>query len=817
MPRQPACLSAFARNFHAVVLTLAAASLTVKGGVLYQTGFETTDTPPFTAGVGSVASPKLVGTDNWAMVANPTPGNIATYYPFAGIDSYPLLELGQTASLGCLDHVSFTMPPSGTQFIRVGRKVAAQPTGLPVIDFYCQIGLTQSTNGHSDDFELLVYNWDDKVLGGLTFDLTKNELFRYDANEFNGVSFNPYTDTGLSLSSLYGKVIEVTMRVNYLTNTWTATVGGVQVVSGATFTMRPATGTSGAARTFGSLSARWYVTTVNSPGNNWMLFNDWTITNSTPSIPASASANYAANSTATIAVTDTGTVGWTLSSDQTWALVSPASGSGSASVTVTCAANPNATARNATITLGTQTCILTQAAAPAVTSIPATASAAYAANSTASIAVASNTTWNASSSQTWAQVSPASGSGNATLTVTCAANPNATTRNATLTVGTQTCVLTQAASPFAAWAAGLPQNSQGFTQDADHDGVSNGVEYALGRDASMASGSNGIAQLPLVTLGASGPMRHLTMTLSLPQTAPADIVYDVQASANLTSWTTLMEKSGSGTWSALGNSGATVVSAPDGSGRTSYAISDAQGYRFMRLAVTSSSAAAPVTTVAATASALYAPNSTATVQVTSNTNWTATSDQDWAVVSPGSGSGNGSVTVTCAANASATARSAVITVGSQTCLLTQAAWPYAVWAASLTSGAGGFAADADQDGVPNGIEYALGRDAANPAGSNGLAQLPLITATGSAASPNLAMVLNLPAPAPVDIIYDVEVANAPSGAWTPIMEKIGTGDWTALGNSGATLTSAAAGNGRITFTITDVQAHHFMRLAVKSL
>ena len=98
-----------------------------------------------------------------------------------------------------------------------------------------------------------------------------------------------------------------------------------------------------------------------------------------------------------------------------------------------------------------------------------------------------------------------------------------------------------------------------------------------------------------------------------------------------------------------------------------------------------------------------------------------------------------------------------------------------------------------------------------------MAQLPLITATGSAASPNLAMVLNLPAPAPVDIIYDVEVANAPSGAWTPIMEKIGTGDWTALGNSGATLTSAAAGNGRITFTITDVQAHHYMRLAVKSL
>ena len=430
MLRQSACLSVLNRNFHAVVLTLAAATLTARGGILYQTGFETTGTPPFTAGVGTVSTPRLVGTDNWAMVVNPSTIATSSCYPFAGIDSYPLLELGQTAALGCLDHVTFTAPPSGTQFIRVGRKVDTQPGGLPVIDFYCQIGLTQSTNGHSDDFELLVYNWDDKVLGGLTFDLTQSKLFRYDANEFNGVTFDPYTDTGLSLSSLYGKVVEVTMRVNYQTNTWTATVGGVQVAGGAQFTRRPTTGANAAARTFGSLSARWYITTVSSPGNNWMLFNDWTITNSTPSMPTTASAGYAANSTAAIAVTDAGSVGWTIVSDQTWAVVSPLSGTGSSTVTVTCAANPNAATRSATLTLGSQTCTLTQTAAPAVTTIPATASASYAANSTASIAVTSNTTWSASSSQTWAVVSPLSGSGNGTLTVTCAANPNTTTRSA---------------------------------------------------------------------------------------------------------------------------------------------------------------------------------------------------------------------------------------------------------------------------------------------------------------------------------------------------------------------------------------------------
>jgi len=372
--------------------------------------------------------------------------------------------------------------------------------------------------------------------------------------------------------------------------------------------------------------------------------------------------------------------------------------------------------------------------------------------------------------------------------------------------------------PFAVWAAALPQNAQGFSQDADHDGVSNGMEYAFGRDATSSSGINGVAQLPVVTVAGSGSLHHLTLTLSLPEPAPADIVYDIQAANGLTgSWTAIMEKSGTGPWTALGNSGATVVLSPNGSGRTSCAITDAQGYHFMRLAVTSSSAAAPVTSIPSTASALYATNSTATIPVTSNTNWTASSDQAWAVVSPTSGSGNGTVTVTCLANPAATSRTAVVTIGAQTCVLTQAAWPYAIWAAGLTQGAQGFAMDADHDGVSNGMEYALGGNAASSSGANGMAQLPVITTVGSGTSRNLSMTLNLPDPAPVDIVYDVQVANGLTGQWTDIMEKSGTGQWSTLGNSGATLSSSPAGSGRTTYTITDVHGYHFMRLAVKSL
>ena len=728
----PVRIALLTRTRCLVILALAALVLTGNGAVLYGTGFESTETPPFTAGVSTAAAPKLVGTGNWAMVVNPITVGTSRCYPFAAIDSDLVTGMGQTAALG---YLGSSPPPSTTQFIRVGRKVDSEPVvagNQPIIDFYCQIGLNQSTNSRNDDFELLVYNWEDKVLGGLTFDLTKNELFRYDANEFNTAStVSPYTDTGLSLSSLYGTVVEVTMHINYKTNTWTATVGGVQVITSAPFTQRPVSGTNLAARTFGSLSARWYITTVGFPGNNWMLFDDWTISASAePTISATASAAYAANSTASIAVTDADSAGWSLSSDQAWAVVSPVSGSGSG-----------------------------------------------------------------------------------TVTVTCAANPNAATRSATLTMGSQTCILTQAASPYALWAAGLPANSQGFTQDADHDGVSNGIEYALGRDATSVTGSNGVSQMPVLTVAGSGTLRNLTITLSLPQPAPQDIIYDIHASNDPSGpWTIIMEKSGNGPWNAIGNSGATVLSSPNGSGRTSYAISDSHGYRFLRLAVIAPSLAPALTTIPASIAASYAANSTATIAVTSNTDWQVSSNQAWALVSPASGSGNGTVTISCLANATASPRSAVISIGGQTCLLTQAASPYAVWATGLAAGAQGFSQDADHDGVSNGVEYALGRNGASAIGANGISQMPLITAMAG----HLTMALNLPDPAPVDIVYDVQVANDLGGSWTTIIEKRGTGPWNALGNSGATVASASSGSGRTTYTLTDVQGHHFMRLAVKS-
>lgn len=512
MLRLLVCQPVLFRSARSVALVFVASSLTASGELLYDTGFETTDTPPFAAGVGTIITPKLVSLSGtpWAMAVSPsTTVPVASCYPFAGIDSALVSGMGQTAALGCLDHVSYTMPPTLTQFIRVGHKVDKDPVvtgGKPIVDFYCQIGLTQSTNGHHDDFEVLVYNFDDKVLGGLTFDLTENKLFRYDANEYSsgyvaGVSASPFTDTGLSLSPLYGKVQELRMRVNYNTNTWSASVGGVQVVNNAIFTKRPV---ASAARTFGSTQARWYISVPGFAGNNWMLFDDWIISAyAEPTIPVTVSAAYGASSTASIVVTDEESAGWTIASDQTWAVVSPSTGTGTATVTVTCAVN------------------------------------------------------------------------------------SGLARSATITSGGQTCVLAQAGAPYALWAATLPPGQQEFYQDADGDNIVNGVEYALGRSATSAVSDNGAAQLPVFAWTGSGASLRPALALNLSATEAADATYSVQAANDLSGvWTVIMEKTGSNPWAAVGSSGASVTSIAAETGRILHTVTDAQAHQFLRLKVT---------------------------------------------------------------------------------------------------------------------------------------------------------------------------------------------------------------------------------------
>ncbi|MFD0893880.1 hypothetical protein KBB96_10685 [Luteolibacter ambystomatis] len=121
--------------------------------------------------------------------------------------------------------------------------------------------------------------------------------------------------------------------------------------------------------------------------------------------------------------------------------------------------------------------------------------------------------------------------------------------------------------------------------DPDRDGVPNLMEYALGTNPTLATIDNGRSASP-VPESLDGRLR---IGFSIPDTPPAEITYRVKVANDLTTWSTLATKVGTGawSWSGTGASGVAVVTA---SGRSSVKVSDdammsANPRRMMRLEV----------------------------------------------------------------------------------------------------------------------------------------------------------------------------------------------------------------------------------------
>lgn len=159
-----------------------------------------------------------------------------------------------------------------------------------------------------------------------------------------------------------------------------------------------------------------------------------TLTVSGPSLTVGATEN----STGTFTITST--TSWTVSSSESWLTVNPASGSNDATVVVTAQPNTGASDRTATVTVtaagvAEQTVTVTQEGTTLILSTTSL-SISLEENSTATFDIISDTTWTISVPNTykWLIVSPASGSKNATITVTAQQNTGVAARAGTINV-----------------------------------------------------------------------------------------------------------------------------------------------------------------------------------------------------------------------------------------------------------------------------------------------------------------------------------------------------------------------------------------------
>src|SRR4051794_1193831 len=329
-------------------------------------------------------------------------------------------------------------------------------------------------------------------------------------------------------------------------------------------------------------------------------------------------------STGSVAVSAASGCAWTATSNASWITVtSGASSVGNGAVAFSIGANPGSE-RTGTLTIAGQTFTITQAALPCTFTVTSSSQNFGASGGSGTLridAAHASCAWTAASNAPWMTLSATKGSGDSTVTFTVAAN-NGPDRSGTLTVAGRTLTITQSATP--------PPPCT-FT---------------------IAPGS--------ANLGAEGGAATVTVTASAPSC-------NWSASTNAP-WLTLANGS-----SGTGN-GTVAVSAaanPDTAARSGTVTIAGQTF------TVNQAAAAPTCSFAiAPPSASVGPDAaTATITVTANCSWTATSNAPWLTIASGaSGVGSGSITVSIAANTGG-ARSGTLTVAGNTFTVDQAAAP----------------------------------------------------------------------------------------------------------------------------------------------
>ncbi len=208
--------------------------------ILYRTGFEASE--------GYDNRLTLVGQNGW--IGYGTGGNGLVTNAFEGE--------GQQAFVG------FAGPLDTNDMLNVWRPMASSTTGSPAqVQFSVWMAIVDSTNRYYDDFRWSVYNGN------------SNRLFTVDFDNYTlAVSYALDDSAGfISTGTLYtnNTLYLLSIDLDFANNTWSATLNDQPLVSAKPIT------TTGAARTLGDVDAVWAIREPGHPGNNYMLFDNYTL------------------------------------------------------------------------------------------------------------------------------------------------------------------------------------------------------------------------------------------------------------------------------------------------------------------------------------------------------------------------------------------------------------------------------------------------------------------------------------------------------------------------------------------------------------
>jgi len=191
----------------------------------------------------------LAGQNGWTKFG--TGGNGLTNGFFAG--------QGQQAYVG-------RFPPApGNSNLFVWRPINFSPVaaGLPLVKFTTLMSVVGSTNGGYDFFQWHVYNNQSQPLIVIDFDTDSTNVGYF----LDGTQF---VNTGVKFA--LGATYTLTVTMNFAANRWSATLNSALLVNNQPIT------TTAKQLTLGDVDAVWNLYLANAPGDNFMVFDNYTIT-----------------------------------------------------------------------------------------------------------------------------------------------------------------------------------------------------------------------------------------------------------------------------------------------------------------------------------------------------------------------------------------------------------------------------------------------------------------------------------------------------------------------------------------------------------
>jgi hypothetical protein len=210
--------------------------------ILYSTQFETAQ--------GFDPAYDLAGQNDW--VKSGTGGNGLTDWN-AG------LGYGQSAYIG-----DQPLTPDG---LYLWKPINHNPTNLPIVTVTLDVSIVDSTTTKRDEFRWSVYNIAGVRLFSLIFD---NRNLRI----YHQLDDDAFVDDGREF--INDSVYDVEIQMDFLANLWNVWLDGLQIITNEPIT------TTNAALTFGDADAVWLPDPQTGAGDNFMVFDNLTITADAP-------------------------------------------------------------------------------------------------------------------------------------------------------------------------------------------------------------------------------------------------------------------------------------------------------------------------------------------------------------------------------------------------------------------------------------------------------------------------------------------------------------------------------------------------------